>query len=152
MKDLVLSLTTFTKKLTSFSYNVRGLSEATKCNKILNKFVYPYKEESPGILCFQEIKLNCSTAKQLINKFPSYWSVASVNPGIDQDQSTEGVFLAIHKSLNATILDKKVEKGWLILVKCRILDKVCIIGNVYMPSKHTIDSYREKLRIIESHL
>ena len=123
----------------------------TKCNKILNKFVYPYKEESPGILCFQEIKLNCSMAKQFISKFPSYWLVASVNPGIDQ--STEGVFLAIHKLLNVTILDKKVEKGWLILVKCRILDKVCvIIKSVYMPSRHTTDSYSEKLRIIESHL
>ena len=150
MKDLDLFLFTFTRKFSCISYNERGISEAAKCGKILNKFVYPYKQDSPSIISFQETKLSYSSANTFICKLPSYWSVASVNPG--RDTSKEGVILAIHKSLNATILDKKTEKGWLILVKCRILDKVCVIGNVYMPSGVSTEAYCDKLKIIDSHL
>ena len=116
MKDLVSSPFTFTRKFSCISYNVRGISEATKCKKIINKFIYPYKDDSPSIISFQETKLNYATARKFIRQLPSYWSVASINPG-DKDNAMEGVILGIHKSLNATILDKKTEKGWLILVK-----------------------------------
>ena len=126
------------------------MTEATKCNKILNKFVYPFKENSPGILCFQEVKFIQDSAKNFFRKLPSYWSVTSVNPG--QAVALQGVTLSIHKSLNAIVLCKKTEKGWLILVKCRILDKVYVIGNVYMPSLCSIETYCEKLKLIESHL
>ena len=150
MKDLVLSRFTFTRKFSCISYNVRGISEATKCKKIINKFIYPYQDVSPSIIGFQETKLNYVNVKNVTRQLPSYWSVASVNPG-EKDNAMEGVLLGIHKSLNATILDKKTEKGWLILVKCRILDKVCVIGNVYMPSK-CHETYRERLKTIDSHL
>ena len=149
MKDLIIFLLTFTKQFSCISYNVGGLNHSVKCDKILNKFVYPYGQNSLGIVCFQELKFNCDSMSKLAKKLPSYFSFMSTNVNTI---ALEGVSLSIHKSLNPVILDKKVEKGWLILVKCRIFDNVCVIGNVYMPSAATVPVYCDRLKIIEKHL
>ena len=154
MKDQGSYHTTFTKTFSCISYNVRGLTNLEKCRKILNKFVYPFKEKSPGIVCLQELKLNFDTGRNLVNHLKGYKTLLSLNPGCAAQgfPSSEGVSLSIHNSLNPIIMDKKVEKGWLILAKCRILDKVCVIGSVYMPTGCPVNIYRKRLNMLEAHL
>ena len=150
-KDQVLYHFTFTKKFSVFSYNVRGISIPGKCNKVLQRFVYPYHDKSPSVLCFQELKLNYDSQNKFIKKLPSYKTFVTSNPGT-AGAAIEGVSLSIHKSLNPVILDKKIEHGWLVLVKCRILEKVFVIGSVYMPSQASTSLYRERLQALDSHL
>ena len=136
------------------SYNVAGISGHDKRSKILNKFIYPVHGKNPDVICFQELKCNIQTGNELINGLPSYRNLLSLDPGQASRKlpPKAGVSISFHKSLNVTYLDGKVEPGWLLLVKCRIQEKVFVIGNVYITSGLPAETYREKLEIIDKHL
>ena len=60
--------------------------------------------------------------------------------------------ISLHKSLNVTVLDRKVEPGWLMLVKCRIQDKVFVVGSVYLSAYNNLSIYREQLETLDKHI
>ena len=155
MKDTVLSHFIFTKQFSTLCYNVAGLSNKKKRGKIWNKFVYPYKEKGPEILCFQELRFSGCDKTKFTRSLPSYRSYVSLKLDnqhpLNQTQGAPGVSISLHDSLNATILDKRQEPGWLLLLKCRILEKVFIVGTVYLPHG-TLPQYAENLKIIDNHL
>ena len=107
MKDLIFSILTFTNKFSCISYNVGGLTNPVKCDKILSKFIYPYGQDSPAIVCFQELKFNCDSMSKLAKKLPSYHLFMSMNTSAHAI-AIEGVSVSIHKSLSPVILDKKI--------------------------------------------
>ena len=144
----------FNKKFSVLCYNVNGISGVQKCNKILERFVYPYKNKGLEILGFQELRLNLESGKQFIKKLPSYSKFLSLDSGkaLHESPAKAGVSISLHKSLNAMILDKRVEPGWLMMLKCKMQEKVFVIVNGYLPSDSTSGPYREKLEVVDAHL
>ena len=155
MKDLSAALLlTFHKQFSILCYNVNGISSIEKRTKIFNRFIYPYKNNSPEIVCFQELKLQYDSAKNFVSKMTSYSNFLSIEPAQLRSQISpkRGVSISLHKSVQATILDKKVEPGWLLMLKIRMQEKVFVIVNAYLPATQVGDLYRSHLEIIDKHL
>ena len=117
-------------------------------------FIYPVHGKKPDVICFQELKCNIQTGNELISGLPSYRNLLSLDPGQASRQIPPkvGVSISFHKSLNIIYLDRKVEPGWLLLVKCRIQEKVFVIGNAYITSGLSTEMFSAKLETIDKHL
>ena len=135
-------------------YNVNGISANDKCDKILQRFVYPYKDKGPEVIGFQELKLNLENGKRLVSKLSAYSNFLSLDPGKVAAKCAPkgGVLISLHKSLNAHVLNKKVDPGWLIMVKVKIQEKVMVIVNAYFPPQATVELYKTRLQIIDNYL
>ena len=126
------------------SYNVGGLGcsdNHVKFSKLLNRFVYPYHACSPDIICFQEVKLNLATINKVYHSLPHYNVYHALDPGNSAESklAKAGIIIAIKKSLNIRVLDRRYHSGWCLSLKCRMNDKVFILSSVYLsPSDSTV--------------
>ena len=116
--------------------------------------MHPVHGKNPDIICFQELKCNLTSGQSFVNALPSYRNVLSLDPGVAATHSPAkaGVSISFHNSLNVTYLDRRVEPGWLLVIKCRIQDRVFVVANAYINPHLNDHMYRNKLEIIDGHL
>ena len=96
---------------------------------------------SPDIICFQEVKLNLATINKVYHSLTHYNVYHALDPGNSAESKLAkgGIIIAIKKSLNIRILDRRYHPGWCLSLKCRMNDKVFILSSVYMcPSDSTV--------------
>ena len=123
----------FRRKFNILSYNVNGISNNEKCNKILDHFVYPAHKDSPDIIAFQELKMNCVSVKHIINKLSGYKVFIDIVPGnaAKKEIAKGGIMLAFKKACNFEILDRASLEGWGMIVKFKVNGKMFVFLNVY---------------------
>ena len=141
------------RKLNILSYNVNGLGvlASSKFNKLLSHFVFPYQSNSQDIICFQGIKLNSNTIIKAIKKLSQYNVYYTLDPGTSS-HAKAGILIAIKKAINIRVLDKKINKGWSLALKCRMNEKVFVLASIYMDPTTPQSQLSSRLANLDAHL
>ena len=125
---IFLSFTTMADVLRFLSYNVRGLCDRVKCDKLFSKFIYSSHVAShPHIVFFQETNLKKSHSYEInlaLNQFDVYQVYENA------ETCSGGLLTAIHKGLNCEILHD-IRGKFFILTHCKIGDEEYVLVNVY---------------------
>ena len=126
--------------ITIFSYNVNGIR--SKFNTLMSRYIYPPHMSSPDIICFQELKCDIPIYDAITHSLKHYCCYGSISPGCaaTKEYASKGVLVAIKKSSNIEILDFKRKDGVFVLVKCKYLDNVFVVGSIYLESWNCSDA------------
>ena len=98
----------------------------------------------PDVIAFQELKMDYSSVNILTYHLKGYKVFVDLVPGnaAARTNAKRGVMIALHKSCDIQILDRRSFEGSCIMLKCKFNGKVFVIGNVYLES-HSPTAYRE---------